>query len=144
MQFNPLAVNHDVTGIMSRLYCWDNFLWDLPLLLQDEGHVTKHLSQQAFQSMINSIILMSEEHMSQQHVPAETLESDQHFLEQPFVNQQLPTSDSSKFHSCKSHKRKSHSSQSESSKSASRIFKLKLIAAYLKTIMANMGHSEYM
>ena len=29
MQFNLLAVNHDVMCMMSRFYCWDNFIWDL-------------------------------------------------------------------------------------------------------------------
>ena len=32
MQFNHLVVNHDVMGMMSQLYFWCKFIWDLPWL----------------------------------------------------------------------------------------------------------------
>ena len=37
MQFNHLAVNYDVMGMMPWLYCWDNFLRDLPLTNKQEN-----------------------------------------------------------------------------------------------------------
>ena len=30
---SDLAVNDDFMGMMSRLHCWDNFIWDFPWLL---------------------------------------------------------------------------------------------------------------